>query len=1048
MTAAATTDIHFTALCNAIEHEKLEKAKAILETHPGLALDNANNDGFTPLDLAFMTGNAEILRLLIHHRNDEEDKGAAIEGSRFTNPEAISHHLSSLINQSKDQVEKFGQLIKSTTIVGSQLTPAHLKECEKQRNLWQKRLNGLKKLKQGLETSGRPHAPAKVIVEVTGPRRIRVKLQEPEMVGPHSLFTKFRVQWSKFDSFNVIQGEQVVFCSSAQGRALECIIDHLEDAERYFVRASFGNLKGFGSFSASTPKSVIPSSWRSVQGKPLRINNQLAVCQQLMHQLNHQDMDLQDQLHHDHFPEASDSSTGVSKLLQILTLGAAASGSIPKFHRHVQANKVYLTLVLFHEDRVLMTNEEILPLVYVDENNIKVKNELHWLAKLSYNWTEVPKLKAAHNKVQEGNHFRTKLLQVIYTLQSYLSGLHGDLGQVYHAPFTFQDSNSVVFSLIQNVRNFKSVVSLSLKWVPLAKVLRNQSNHLSEHSRELSLLRRSIRAQILFHQVSSIGLNRGLYLCYVQAKSSLEDGMQVIVSNTSPSILPYVKIRDNPHVTSDEWRWVIQLGAKYKLANKVLTNKAYYAPSPTTNFLSGEGEEGSEVVNNHLRPTEEQYAFGKLIQLAMERLFDSLQITHRAEHRIYEAEIIELSEDVNVILVLPPASKLVQMTSENSPDHCLQLRDRNDLIAIGLNSFEVLHLGTYFPQLLAHYVKVANAIEADSSYIRQLQKETLDPHEADEAASKLAVLANQQQILDDSWKPVRWLFDILSRFRNRGGASGGSGITFANLCEFYTKQTDLPDDSSVFAQPAPPAARSSSVTTVNAPMASPNDETVFMVSLKTSVISSFTESYFQGKHHSKRSVIINLSRSPTTRSDPSELSNESVVGQQNADHSYASTSSANRDEPNILQVYAAYDTGLASGTSVKLTVTKDTTAREVIDLVIKQLNMAVILKGRDGPVYENDKLKNFCLVAVIGSRERCLRDDFRPLNLQNPWRSGKLFVRMKNDVLAALERINSSSKLRADSTVSMSASTPNMMSASASSSSTSTSRQTATTTVL
>ena len=103
----------------------------------------------------------------------------------------------------------------------------------------------------------------------------------------------------------------------------------------------------------------------------------------------------------------------------------------------------------------------------------------------------------------------------------------------------------------------------------------------------------------------------------------------------------------------------------------------------------------------------------------------------------------------------------------------------------------------------------------------------------------------------------------------------------------------------------------------------------------------------------------------------------------------------------------------------------------MIDLVIKQLNMAVILKGRDGPVYENDKLKNFCLVTVIGSRERCLKDDFQPLNLQNPWRSGKLFVRMKNDVLAALERINSSSRLRAESTVSMSASTPNMAAASA-----------------
>ena len=71
MTSSTGPDIHFTALCNAIEHEKLEKTKAILETHPSLHLDCANNDGFTPLDLAFMTGNHDILRVLINHRPDE-----------------------------------------------------------------------------------------------------------------------------------------------------------------------------------------------------------------------------------------------------------------------------------------------------------------------------------------------------------------------------------------------------------------------------------------------------------------------------------------------------------------------------------------------------------------------------------------------------------------------------------------------------------------------------------------------------------------------------------------------------------------------------------------------------------------------------------------------------------------------------------------------------------------------------------------------------------------------------------------------------------------
>jgi len=355
------------------------------------------------------------------------------------------------------------------------------------------------------------------------------------------------------------------------------------------------------------------------------------------------------------------------------------------------------------------------------------------------------------------------------------------------------------------------------------------------------------------------------------------------------------------------------------------TSKATaYAPSPTTNFLYGEGEEGSEVFNaNNLRPTEEQYAFGKLLQIAMERLFDSLGIIkQKNDHRIYDAEIIELSEETNVILILPPPQRLVQM-SENDPDNCLHVGSRNDLMPIGLHTFEVLHLGTYFPRLLENYVKVANQLETETTIVKQLQKETNLPQESDEALSRLNVLSTQQSLLEESWKPVRWLFDILSRFRNRGGAS--SGITFANLNEWYSKQTDFPDDTVVFANPV-----TSSATSTNT-----NNEELLLA-----------------KYQSKKSVIVNLSRSPTTRSDPSEFSNESNVTNVTSTSHVTATATVGIDpgshggEPNILQVYAAYDTGLASGTSVKLTVTKDTTAREVIDLVIKQLNMAVILKGK------------------------------------------------------------------------------------------------------
>lgn len=107
-------------------------------------------------------------------------------------------------------------------------------------------------------------------------------------------------------------------------------------------------------------------------------------------------------------------------------------------------------------------------------------------------------------------------------------------------------------------------------------------------------------------------------------------------------------------------------------------------------------------------------------------------------------------------------------------------------------------------------------------------------------------------------------------------------------------------------------------------------------------------------------------------------------------------------KPGILRVYAAYESGLTRGTSVMLHVTPKTTSREVIDLVIMQLNKEVIRKGLGGPTYVDSQLQNFCLVAVIGPRERVLRDDYRLLHLQNPWVKGKLFVRTKDNLLAAL----------------------------------------------
>ena len=48
-----------------------------------------------------------------------------------------------------------------------------------------------------------------------------------------------------------------------------------------------------------------------------------------------------------------------------------------------------------------------------------------------------------------------------------------------------------------------------------------------------------------------------------------------------------------------------------------------------------------------------------------------------------------------------------------------------------------------------------------------------------------------------------------------------------------------------------------------------------------------------------------------------------------------------------------------------------------------------------------ERLKEFCLVAVIGARARCPNDDYKILQLQNPWTKGKLFVRLRVEAVAA-----------------------------------------------
>ncbi len=99
-------------------------------------------------------------------------------------------------------------------------------------------------------------------------------------------------------------------------------------------------------------------------------------------------------------------------------------------------------------------------------------------------------------------------------------------------------------------------------------------------------------------------------------------------------------------------------------------------------------------------------------------------------------------------------------------------------------------------------------------------------------------------------------------------------ISYECLTDWYSKQTDFPDDTVNFA------------VTSNV-----NDEPSIMA---------------------ENPVVVSLSRTPTTRSDPSEAETAASRMRQVSSYHVNATEDLYKDEPNILQVYAAYETGMMS----------------------------------------------------------------------------------------------------------------------------------------
>ncbi|XP_044731512.1 uncharacterized protein LOC123294520 isoform X2 [Chrysoperla carnea] len=1154
----AKINIHLRALFAAVEHGHLEKARTILES-TDVDVNSVNGDGLSPLDVAVLSNNRSLTKMLVSF--------GAREGNQFSNSETLNNHLNGLLSEAELRLQELGVNANDipagprasfSSIMSSAYPSSAMTGCtgggdtDKQASLWGRRARGLQRLVLGLSQTRPPDPPQSVTLDITGTSTVAISFKEPSN-QESSLTTKFKVQWATRPDFSLICGEREI----VDLQNLTCYITDLNPGVRFYFRVACGNLKGYGTYKMSTPSSCIPSSWREVDSRGTRFSGRLRMLDDLFSEVK-----LARPLNTCELPSL-DSTVVQNRRIQkkkttIKQLFTAAS----KFQKHLRRG-IFLACILYHEDKVLVTNEDFLPVIEIDETYPScINTDYHWLMKVACTWDDVKSLRTDMEKnTSSAVHFRTKLLTAAYQMQSALC--IQDLGQLFHKPLK-DSQGTIVISTINYVKSPKSISVLNSRWLPLNKV-HKKLNVLSEEHNVGEILMGSIQDQITYHQVSNVKLSKGLYLGYLKMQSSVEL-IQVVVPAKTPNVLPHCKIRENPHVTAEEWHYL------KNYHNHRVLHKTASDPTP---FIEGTSNE-------------QQRTFLEQIRTAIKRLFNYMDLTmeHALTHRLYDYEVVELTNDVSFIIVCPSAEMACSVPGQKE-----LLLQRGDLLSLPIQAFEMIHLNTYQNNIIQRYSRLSCVLELDNILANHLLREAFSTSELSVAKERLSKLSELQIKLNNIWKTVRWLMDAISFARERGSSNGILlrqilDIQDTDTCDSSKLNTNslkrtllqipprdpklVKSSTSRGSWPGPGANTSSNGCLLNAEFSkseqhlsiAPHDNSLNLSSHYLSANSdnetsrkSSLESYkhsdngdydlpshrlppsrsedtlftasnksFHNRGRSKSSTImtsVSASTSPllqinakpmysgsllsvntahtTNTSDsmhslssdsegnscPIPLSsstprkikkhcNKHVIPsismlnvkanieprikvdnvltnnvESNFIPSYsnleitssksltnirsevdgetklftkptnpsknekyfkvptkvdsATSSTSDASQPGILQVFAAYETGLASGTSLKLYVTPKTTAREVVDLVVKQLNMAVVLKGKDGPIYNADKLKNFCLVAVIGARERCLRDDFKPLQLQNPWKKGRLYVRQKQDVLAALE---------------------------------------------
>ncbi|EFO82576.1 hypothetical protein CRE_00679 [Caenorhabditis remanei] len=827
-------------------------------------------------------------------------------------------------------------------------------------------LSLLKQMEDFLEKTVRPRMLQSVSVEAISHSRalIHFNYKEPQQ----SIILKFKIQWSDTEDFKAVLGEII------EPRPIEnkIILHNLEHGRHYFFTITCIGVNGESKPMVCWPGRIEITSFDDGDPKRETWSDRIESMNKLMEDVEKHRQSLVWQRVFPMEVNGKKRKNGFRELFSAST----------KLSKHVN-HGVYLAALIYTEGKVLVTVDDCVPIVPVDENVTTVsKDDHHWLIKMSMCWDQINGLMDVNPTAYSNNvslSFRNKLINAAFSMQEAL-GIR-NIGHVHYLPLVYD--NCFFLLTVRFIEPSVTFQTITLRWMPFNKLLRKKMPTPAVDSMTKQLL------NILnFYEASQIQLQRGLYVGYLKLHSSL-NSIRVVVPDVLPSMLPFTRVRDNPHLTREEWEWI----------KSIDMNETFYA-------------------------TKAQERIHSDIAHAIHRLLNELDIDPDLVPgtRLYHAEIVQPDDNTTVLLILPRSDDVCSAPTGSSKT-TEYIESKRQCNSVPMPVFDMIHFLTYQTSFLTSYCKLSIFLEHFLMISQFEQRKCLLENDSKVYRNQTEILTEFQKRLEEIWQNARWISRVASEARDKHVKVSRNAIP---LTRFMTALPRNPEEVRKEENERESfrriqqrrrmrlellgdrlASRDESDTDEEYEFVMSNDPNPrsngFLKSEQPrSALNSPQQSYrdIDSVYRRRRKVSTDLALALSNTS----LNNLNGIEEKNL----------TPDRPQIkedkiflesINVIVGYECQVPKGTKIALSVTQSTEAGEVVNFVVEQI--AKSAAGSDSDITLSDS-SELCLVAAIGQRERRLKNETVIQRLDRTWLRGNFLIRRKDGFLNGEDIANES----------------------------------------